>query len=198
MSFLLLDTSLSGTYTLYRFKEEFKQCASLFGQTKDSNLEDAAPYLFNLGNENFKKKFSGDLIVNKQFYILLESDEPFEKLSNHFRKFLYKVVDKKEYFFRFYDPRIVSVLLQSEDAELVNRFFGSIKAFVVEAPEPGFVKRYSLRKGKVHAEQLLKTTYFEMEEAEAVDILNQSKYHSTPDEKDGKKNNEKKGWTISE
>ena len=60
-----------------------------------------------------------------------EADE--ETILAHLREvFVKQDEDGQDYFLRFYDPRVLRVLLPANDAEQTARFFGPIRRFCCE------------------------------------------------------------------
>ena len=54
----------------------------------------------------------------------------------HFRKFLIVQSPEGEYwYFRFYDPRVLPVFLESSTPEELTQFFGPIQAYAVASPD---------------------------------------------------------------
>ena len=49
----------------------------------------------------------------------------------------------QEYFFRYYDPRVLRAFLSVCRAEEINAFFGPVVCYLVEAEEPEMVLKYT-------------------------------------------------------
>ncbi len=156
---LLLDTALCGTYTLYRAKNQFKYQDCLFRDTRDEGLEDYAPWLFEVKEENFAGPFSDDPLVNLKSFILLKSNKPCSSLMKHLQKFLYRVIDGKEYFFRFYDPRVLKKFCQNAEGEVMLEFFKPLQFLVAGCFENDTAFRYSPVHNRIR-EDLIDTALF--------------------------------------
>jgi hypothetical protein len=66
--------------------------------------------------------------------VLVEAPVTLEELRRHFRTLtvVRGAEDKKKYFFRFYDPRVLRVFLPSCTPGEIRQFFGPITAFYCE------------------------------------------------------------------
>lgn len=65
--------------------------------------------------------------------ILFWSHEPHSTVLRHLRTiFITRDDSGQEYFFRFYDPRVLQAFLPTCDATQLKEFFGPIRAFLLE------------------------------------------------------------------
>jgi hypothetical protein len=121
--------------SLYRSAHEDRRESA--GSRKRRGLGDAeryagvAPYLFQLDEATF------DWIASPSFWptpwgILLYAQTNLTAVRTHLRRFLkVRGVDKRVYFLRFYDPRVLPAFLSScNDSELAG-FFGPVMSFGV-------------------------------------------------------------------
>jgi Domain of unknown function (DUF4123) len=62
--------------------------------------------------------------------VFVISDAPLEAVRTHFRRFLLvDAPDGGQWYFRFYDPRVLAKFLPTCDAAQVTDFFGPVEAF---------------------------------------------------------------------
>ena len=77
--------------------------------------------------------------------ILLLTNADTDALRAHLRR-MFVVTDEhgEEYFFRFYDPRVLRVYLPTCTVEEGHDFFGPIRRILVESERPGMILRYEV------------------------------------------------------
>lgn len=77
--------------------------------------------------------------------ILLASRADPIKIFRHLRQiFVVKDEEGQEYFFRFYDPRVLRVYLPTCTPEETKTFFGPITRFLVEGSQPDILLRFGI------------------------------------------------------
>lgn len=109
-------------------------CVSLFAGDIGDKLSHVAPHLISFrANSPFRRWWFDQW--GKSAGILLESTSNMKDLRRHFRTLLIvKGEGRKQYYFRFYDPRVLSVFLPACTEVELDRFFGPIRAFYCESP----------------------------------------------------------------
>jgi len=111
--------------------------ANLFQHTPFYNVKDAAPYLIRVKmSEAIVSMFSD--IWGTSWGVFLYSNASINKLSQHLTEYLI-VKDPlgEQLMFRFYDPRILPVFIESCNKEELKSFFGPITNMFVS---PSFEK----------------------------------------------------------
>ena len=128
-------------YTAQTLQEDF---INLYKGQRDE-LESVAPYLFAYTGETDFAKWLYTNGWGKSWGVFIESGATIEEAFNHLKKFIYlKTSDGKDFFFRFYDPRVLRKLLLKYDAEKLKDFFGPVKRFLCEDEDNSFAFSYSL------------------------------------------------------
>lgn len=80
----------------------------------------------------------------KNVGILLTSFADPDKLFRHLREiFVVKDEEGQKYFFRYYDPRVLTVYLPTCTPEDSREFFGPIQAIFIEGNDPGSLTRFA-------------------------------------------------------
>ena len=80
----------------------------------------------------------------KSWGVFLTCAEPLEALRHHFRHFLMvKLPDRKQVYFRFYDPRVLRLFLPTCDAEQIRLLFRPIQYYIMEDENPDSLLRFS-------------------------------------------------------
>ena len=120
-------------YPLIRRSGADHRC--LFAGELAPELKAAAPYLVFLGKD---ATITEDLLWDgwgNAWGVFLESSAIIQDLRRHFRRLL-TVQDErgKRLFFRFYDPRVLSVYLPTCTIEELRTVFGPVEAFFYERP----------------------------------------------------------------
>ena len=109
------------------------RCVSLFSGDTGERLQDVAPYIVEFPRRsNFRNWWFSQW--GYSVGILVEADQGIDDLRSHFRR-LTVVTDaeRKKYFFRFYDPRVLRVFLPACTPAELDQFFGPITAFHCES-----------------------------------------------------------------
>jgi len=64
-------------------------------------------------------------------------------MRRHLRRFLIvRAPDGKRLYFRYYDPRVLSVYLPTCNAAELQYIFGPVRQFVCEGPDPTVLLRF--------------------------------------------------------
>lgn len=153
MSYLLLDTALAGDYTIHVFKKEYGTNISLFKNTGDEQLDDVAPFFFDIGNTAVNATAEKYQHLNLDGYILAESKASFIDLFMHFQKFLYRNVNGKEYFFRFYDPVVMQKYFAEAEKNQLKLFFAPLESVFIKQPGSNVLTKYRMEKDLLQVEQ---------------------------------------------
>lgn len=108
----------------------------------ENGLDAVAPYLVELEEGNAFTDWILSEGWGKNWGIFLTADEStkIDPLCRHFRK-LNKVKEStgKSLLFRYYDPRVLRVLLPTCEAEQLPSFFELVESFICEDEDPGQV-----------------------------------------------------------
>lgn len=117
----------------YEAEQAGVDCQSLFAGELGEMLQDVAPHLieFRRGTSFYRWWFEQ---WGNSIGVLVEAPVSLSDLRRHFRTLT--IVrggsDRKRYYFRFYDPRVLRVFLPSCTADEARRFFGPITAIYCE------------------------------------------------------------------
>lgn len=146
MKYIIYDTALNSLHTLLLLQKYYGVNESLFKGTKDQSLIDVSPWLFRI-DDKLKENLSNEMEVSLQFPLLFEAAGDIHMLAAHFRKFIYQTIDGREYFFRFYDPRVLEKFLPTCDKDQIREFFGPVQYFMAEGKTPEEAIQYWQEKG---------------------------------------------------
>lgn len=131
--FLLLDAARCGLDAIEQAEGLCTgQHDSLYLFNKDNeHLKGVAPYIFSL--EEGLKDWWLENGWGKAWGVVALTDKNFNECRRHFRKFLLvQTEERKELYFRFYDPRVLKIFLPTCDRTQILEFFGPVKYFIVE------------------------------------------------------------------
>jgi hypothetical protein len=154
--FIILDAARIGA-DIETAKNLNADCISLFRGSSEESLEMVAPYLFSFspGSEFiiwFLNKGWGD-----SWGILFSSTEDQNMLVSHFQKLIFeKTMDRGNFYFRFYDPRVLRVFLQTCNSQQLSDFFGPVDCFVCEDGDQNTGLIFSLHNGELIIEKIKK------------------------------------------
>lgn len=156
MHFLLYDTAINGEYTWALLQKHYPCNMSLFKGTRDERLYDVAPHLFQ-ADALVKEKISGPLVSLKNI-VTITTPVRLEELGKHLQCFLYKQVNGREHYFRFWDARVLKQYLENCTPTQATLFFGPVEAFMIQEEHQQNAIQYRLKGTTVQIQQLEETT----------------------------------------
>jgi hypothetical protein len=154
MQYLLFDAALNGTYTLLHLQQAYPVHQSLFKDTPDSSLADVAPYLFEI-DDQFYTKLKDIPELSLEGLIRIDWVPNMDTLANHLRTHIYQKVKGREYYFRFWDGRVLRKFLPSCEEVQLRLFFGNIRNFTMQDEDPGYDVKFSLEKYRLVKSQVV-------------------------------------------
>jgi Domain of unknown function (DUF4123)/Inner membrane component of T3SS, cytoplasmic domain len=115
-------------------KEQFQ---NLYDGLSAVKLATCAPYLVRLPE---RSRLLRKLVRHgwgQSWGVYLVCDAPFAEVRRHLRHFLMvNTEDGKQYYFRFYDPRVLGVFLKTCEPKQQHEFFGPVQAFYADSTVP--------------------------------------------------------------
>ncbi|MBX2924956.1 MAG: DUF4123 domain-containing protein [Chitinophagaceae bacterium] len=159
-TYLLLDAARMGE-SMYKAKELNSRFDCLYRGRSEETLEAVAPYLFSFdGNTSFSNWLYEEGWGNA-WGVVVSSKAGFEECWKHFRKFLLvKTEDGQELYFRFYDPRVLSIFLPTCDEQQVKELFGCVEKFIVESEDKAIAIEFTHTNGLLHQAHIDSATIF--------------------------------------
>ncbi len=116
-----------------------QRAVSLYRGSAEEELGAIAPYLVSVDPELFD--WIAGTLWSKPWGIFARSDASFHDLRTHFRRFLLvKSPTGEEWYFRYYDPRILDRYLPTCTEDELGEFFGTVSSFAVVDPDSYGVK----------------------------------------------------------
>jgi hypothetical protein len=101
---------------------------SLYRGPAEEDLAAIAPYLVQVTPALLR--WLGETLWTDPWGIFAVSESPIDELRTHFRKFLLvDAPDGDQWYFRFYDPRVLARFLPTCDATQLIAFFGPVASF---------------------------------------------------------------------
>jgi len=130
MRYLIYDTALNGFPTLMGLQKYYEVNESLFKGTKDEVIMDVSPWLLQI-DDQLSENLSKETDFSMQFTLQVEAVGDIHRVATHLRKWIYQTIDGREYFFRFYDARVLRKYLPTCDEDQLIEFFGPVDRFIV-------------------------------------------------------------------
>jgi Domain of unknown function (DUF4123) len=141
--FAILDAARD-PLVLARLLDHPGERQSLYEGTKGDQLAAVAPYLAAFPAESSSLQALIDDGWGKSWGVFLTSDQPFQEVRKHLRRFLMvELAGQKPVYFRFYDPRVLRPFLPSCSPAELAQFFGPIQAFLMESEDPELILHFS-------------------------------------------------------
>jgi len=118
---------------------------SLYYRRPDQALWDVAPYLVKCERGMAFVNWIIEKGWGNSWGIYLEAKANLEELYEHFQKFiLVKLEDNREFYFRFYDPRVLRSFIPTCTLEEIREFFGPIRCYFAEDQESLSIVSFSM------------------------------------------------------
>lgn len=112
----------------------------LYAGELEPDMEEVAPYLVLLERDHPFTEWLLTNILGKPWGIFAHSPADFRAMRKHFRTFLMvKGPDGESLYFRYYDPRVLSIYLLTTNEEERNTVFGPVSEYYCETEKDGFV-----------------------------------------------------------
>lgn len=148
-SFSILDAATMGP--------EFKNAASrepshtcLYRGESEKNLASVAPYLFPFNRSLHFGRWLVETGWGRSWGVHIVTDVSQEELWRHLRKFLFvKTEEGKELYFRYYDPRVLRLILPTFGPHELKEFFGPVQLWMAEDEDPSCVIKFQLSHSKL-------------------------------------------------
>lgn len=153
--FAILDSAreIDIAYRLLQAKDV--EYISLYKGRREEPIWDAAPYLVRCDADSQLFQWILEKGWGNSWGIFLISAAALEALCAHFQQFLLiKTEDDREFYFRFYDPRVLRVFSPTCTPEELKQFFGPVTRFLMEDDPPGTLVRQTLSRNALRQERI--------------------------------------------
>lgn len=118
---------------------------SLYRGRSEEPLWDVAPYIIRCERDTPFLRWVLERGWGNSWGIFLTSKASLEELLRHFQQFLLvKLPDEKDFYFRFYDPRVLRAFLPTCTLEETREFFGPVRCYLGEAQEPETLLKFTV------------------------------------------------------
>jgi hypothetical protein len=143
-SFFLFDAARATEENLLKASALNENLISLYRGRSEESLAAVAPYVFTFPHSNEFSDFILERGWGNSWGIFVYGSQNIEEIHHHFRKFLMvKTEDEKQFYFRFYDPRVLRIFLPTCDIQQLKEFFGPVQKFICEDEDPLFALVFS-------------------------------------------------------
>ncbi len=149
VKYCILDVARIGVQ-IQKALEMTAESDSLYDGDIRENLADVAPYLLKIDDGSAALEWIIENGYGNSWGIFLDTDEDFQTVRKHLRKFL--IVENQEgkrMFFRFYDPRVIKDFLPTCSGGQTEEFFGNITKIIVENPDKGNFLVFGHKRGSL-------------------------------------------------
>lgn len=132
---------------------------SLYKDREDPIVQSVAPFLFIFPHsEEFSNYYFKEGWGNS-WGVMIYTTAGFDELRRHFQRFvIVKSEDGVEFYFRFYDPRVLRVFLPDCDSKQLKAFFGPVHYFLVEDENPDYMIKFWMENNQLKSLKLLMHT----------------------------------------
>ena len=159
-NYLILDAARVGPDITTAWEMDPGHC-SLFREKGEAFLRDVAPYLFKIDVPGKFWTWYGQAGWGKSFGVILSTGSNRENLYKHLRRLLtVRTEDKRELYFRFYDPRVLRIFLPTCEKDQLVEFFGPIDYFIVEDEDKDYAIEFSHQYGILKQQRITASDIF--------------------------------------
>jgi hypothetical protein len=160
-NFILLDAArLEGE--LENAKTLNASYHKLYNTKSEIDVADVFPYLFYFQLDSDFSNWYLNTGWGKSWGIIIQSEYLMEETCSHFRKFLLvKTEPDKEFFFRFYDPRVLCIFLPTCNVNQLREFFGPVEKFICEDEDADYGLVYSFDNNKLKTNRIKRAEIFD-------------------------------------
>jgi hypothetical protein len=114
-------------------------CISLYTGEMEAQLENVFPFLFRFDDQPAFADWYFKNGWGQSWGVILYSEYDIQKTADHLKKnILVNTENGKDYFFRFYDPRVLRVFLPTCNTKQLKEFLGPTERFICEDIDPDF------------------------------------------------------------
>nr|WP_262903527.1 DUF4123 domain-containing protein [Niabella beijingensis] len=138
---LCYDTALNGEYTLIRLLQRYPRYRSLFYQTDDERIWDAAPYLFEMDKEVYSLR-EKNALVRLNHCIFFETQESTEAVVAFLQSLFYKEQEARPVYVRIWDARVLLSGFGGWSRKEQLAFFDCFDCFYTEHEDRGYLNRW--------------------------------------------------------
>jgi hypothetical protein len=194
--YLCLDMAINTAYPVLPLQKLYPVNRCLFTGTDDENLWDAGPWLFQLNNQDFHTIVTDPLITFHHSFII-DSVEPFDFLVTHLQQFLYKTINNRQHYYRFWDARVLLSEIKQFSEEQLNKFFHTyIQAIYIEDGSKENLLKLSLNSRQLLAvENCNRSQLFTITDTAPVATINKTEQTNYPDYQPDKPVKKRRFWT---
>jgi hypothetical protein len=138
---------------LYGFSPEMR---SLYEGESEARLGKSGPYLVSLSSQDDLLKALLRKGWGQAWGVFLTSQGNFAEVRRHLRTLLMvkRERDGSEMYFRFYDPRVLSVFLPTCSPVQLRQLFGPVSAYLMEAERGAVLLRFTAGAERASSERL--------------------------------------------
>ena len=128
----------------------------LYAGDLEPDIAEVAPYLAKLEPESeFSKWVLSGWGESWGIYAVVSDEMELPEVRRHFRKLnMVYGPDAKPLLFRYYDPRVLRIMLPTCNSDQLEEMFGPVKKFVVEGETPVQGFAFSLANGELVHERV--------------------------------------------
>ncbi len=106
---------------------------SLYNGEMEAQLENVFPFLFSFDDQTEFANWYFENGWGQSWAVIIHSEYDIRRTADHLKKnILVNTENGKEYFFRFYDPRVLRVFLPTCNTKQLKEFFGPVEQFTCE------------------------------------------------------------------
>lgn len=130
--FALIDCAQDAR--LYQLVLQCRNRDCMFISPVDPAMVAASPYLVQIAENEPLLNIWRAHGAGQNWGILIESDQPLDRLRTHLRKFMQaRLPDGQVVMFRFYDPRVLTTYFDVAPQDQVAKWFDGVRQYSLEA-----------------------------------------------------------------
>jgi hypothetical protein len=100
-------------------------------------------------------------VIELKAVTVVQAEESLDVVNAHFRPFIYQKLKGREFYFRFWDARVLTKFLPTCDKEQIRTFFEGLHSVIIADEEnPGGAIRYDHDHGRLQTSPIPLSTVF--------------------------------------
>ena len=149
MKYLVFDSAINGVYTLIQLQKKYPTHVNLFKDKEADSLWNVAPWIFEMDEYDYNDGWNGEhdhILISLKRCLVIETPVKLNTLHEHLQQFIYKTIEGRIHYNRFWDATILKQQLERFDTRQLLDFFEEIECLYIRDENSNQFQKYFLDK----------------------------------------------------
>ena len=149
MKYLVFDSAINGVYTLIQLQKKYPTHVNLFKDKEADSLWNVAPWIFEMDEYDYNDGWNGEhdhILISLKRCLVIETPVKLNSLNGHLQQFIYKTIEGRIHYNRFWDAKVLQQQLAKFDTKQLLDFFEEIECLYIEDENRDQLQKYFLDK----------------------------------------------------